>query len=290
VCATYASNMVTINSAPCTVKGFDFSLHNGIGLRISGSITNGALVMITNNKFAYGSAFNPVGGALIWSNTGGFINITIKYNHFDGIYSFTDSCSGGCPTAFIVLLSKGNNTIQYNSFFNTNQHDIEPSAPGTFIAEFNYIQRVGLNPSHGDWIESNNKSGNQILTEDHNTGYSGPSGMASHAGAFCYVTNFNNTTAVVTGGCQNDTWVATGSSGSSGVGYLISINPGGIVNDVTISNNYMDDSGSYGYMYNPTQDGSVMNGPITCTGNKSLTTGAKIAGTISTFGAGWICH
>src|SRR5262249_22070130 len=36
-CATLASFVITVNSGPCTINGFDFSLSNGYRLVISGS-------------------------------------------------------------------------------------------------------------------------------------------------------------------------------------------------------------------------------------------------------------
>lgn len=273
----------TASSSDCTVSGINFE-----GYCVTAAVSGGHTVTFLNDYFWFSTAHcNPAGGSLLGS-TGGTGNIVVRYSVFDGSQVFNSStCSGGCPSELLLVSNAGNLTVQYNAFLRANQHDIQFNHAGTFTGEFNYIESVGLSPSHGDWIISNSGSGNQIFLEDHNTGYGGPPGATSHATAFCYLTNWDGSTAATSGTCSNDTWVSTG---DTEVSYLIEINPGGIVNAVTINNNYVDWSGSFGPMALETQAGSVLNGPIVCSGNRSLVTGAPITGGISSFGAGWTCN
>ena len=270
----------------------DFSLHNGVCLNIN--ISNGATVSVTNSVFKTGSNCDPVGGDQVSVNgTGNFI---FMYNHLDGIYSFTTNN----PEGTVSLKNAGTSTVQYNAFWNCNQHCIRYMTPGTFYVEYNYFQRIGKSPSHGDGIYGGTSvaGSTTVLYEDHDTYFGGPQGSVGNATSFCYLTNGDGSTAVLSPAtCSYDTMVVTGPT--SGISTLIELNPGGILGATTISNNYLDNgvgTASFGgtaasnYFYMPTQSGSVFNGPMTCTGNKSLVTGAKITGTFSTFGAGWTCN
>jgi hypothetical protein len=273
----------TATSSDCTISGINFE-----GYCVTASVSGGHTVTFLNDYFWFSAAHcNPRGGSLLGS-AGGNGNVVVRYSVFDGSQVFNNNtCSGGCPSELLLVSNTGNLTVQYSVFLRANQHDIQFNHAGTFIGQFNYIETVGLSPSHGDWIISNSGSGYQTFIEDHNTGYGGPSGATSHATAFCYLTSWDGSSAAITGTCSNDTWVSTH---AIEVSYLVEINPGGIVNAVSINNNYLDWSGSYGPMALMTQAGSVLNGSVTCSGNRSLTTGALITGTMSSFGAGWKCN
>lgn len=285
-CASYAASNVNITSAPCTLNGFDFTLHNGICLHVTSAVSSGT-VTISNSHFAAGSSCNPVGGALVTFNSGSTFNGVFQFNQVDGTFDRTDGCSGGCLQALMIFNNTGNNTVQYSAFINTNQHDVQFNGVGTHLAQFNYIEGLGISPSHGDWIISNySGTGTQSITSQYNTGYSGPFGFAN-ATAFCYLTNFDNTTAVLTNSaCNNDTWV----SPNGGVSTLVELNPGGIIDTVSVQNNYLYTTPpSQNFFLMPTQTGSVFNGPMTCKNNTRMDTGATVTGPISSFGAGWVC-
>jgi len=281
-CASYASNVVTINFAPCTIDHFDFSLHNGIILTVSTGITNGATITITNNNFTIGSSSDIPGGAVVVFSAGITANAIIEFNHFDGTYTYTDGCSGGCPSELLLFSAVGNLTLEYNAFINTNQHDFQYNNVGTLTAKYNYISGIGHAPSHGDFVASNyGGSGMQVANMDYNTGYQDNSATHSNAGgAFCYVSNVNASSAVWTGECNNNTFVAQ-SGGTNTWSYHVRVDPGSIYLSTLIENNWFDVSGALGGIEN----GAAANGPFTCIGNKTLGTGAAYTTVYGTGGS-----
>lgn len=270
-CATYSAgseNDVTINSAPCTIDHFDFSLNTGVCLIISSSITNNLNVTITNNNFVIGTTCHPPGGGMI-----AFLgNVTsfIRYNTFNEKY-------GNAFSNIINQQVDGSTTIEYNVFLNADQAGIGLQGSGTYVVRFNYMFGLGCCTSHADWFILNNGSGKTFsIDEEFNTIVRDPVNQftaGGGAGAFCYI-SLNPGVNFTSGKCANDTYISPlNYDGTTSVTYPVRVEPAGTVGLITISNNYIDYSGSFGAIQSRSTLGTAT---VACSGNQNLTTGVRI--------------
>jgi hypothetical protein len=263
-CATRSGSTITINSAPCTITHLDFSVGNSWCLvdNASGAST----VTIDNNKFANGSGCNANGGALLTLT--GSAPVVVQYNQFTG-----NQVGGG---GLLQALMQNNAPVtsidvHYNAFIDTDQADIQLNSPTTLNVSFKYAEGVGCCTNHGDWVIPN-YSGTGAYNDSFDTVYS--AGTRTNATTFCYVTAQNGA-GVISGSCKNMTLVAAGAVQGQ-VGFMLESDQV-TVNTFVVTDNWIDSTDSFGYYTD--QSGSTFNGPITCSGNKDLITGATATGT-----------
>lgn len=262
--------VVTVNTAPCTLSHLDFSLHNGIC--VIDSASGGGTVTFDNDYFAWGTNCNANGGSLLVLS--GTAAVIIQYSQFTGSQIGSPGLEALVQTN---TASPASVTVQYNAFLHTDQADIQLNAATTLNVSFNYAEGIGCCGNHGDWVIPN-WTGTGVYNDSFDTVYTG---AATAATTLCYITAQNGS-GTISGYCKNNTLVANG-AGMPTVGFLVETDAV-VVNTFSVSNNWMDITDSFGYFTD--QSGSTFNGPITCTGNKNLITGATATGTI----AGHTCN
>lgn len=261
---------ITINTEPCTLSHLDFSTRNGIC--VTDNASGSGTVTFDNDKFGWGTNCNANGGSLLYLR--GTAPVVIQYAQLTG-------SQVGSPGLEALVQTSGASpasvTIHYSAFIATDQADIQLNAATTLNVSFNFAQGIGCCGNHGDWVIPN-WTGPGAYNDSFNTVYTGPSSAAT---TLCYITAQNGV-GTISGSCKNNTLVANG-HGTPTVGFLVETDAV-VVNAFSVSNNWMDMTNSYGYFTD--QSGSTFNGPITCSGNKNLITGATATGTI----AGHACN
>lgn len=256
---------VTVNSAPCTLTHLDFSTKNGIC--VTDNASGSGTVTFDNDNFSWGTNCNINGGALV--TLSGTAPVMVQYSQFTG----SEAGAGGLQEA--LLQSQGTApssiTVEYSAFINTDQADIQPTVPGIVNVHFNYAEGVGCCGNHGDWVIPD-WAGTGVYNDSYDTVFS--AGTRTAATTFCYVTAQNGA-GTISGFCKNNTLVANGSAQGT-VGFMLESDQV-TVNSFTVTNNWIDSTDAFGYYTD--QAGSTFNGPITCSGNKDLITGATATGT-----------
>ncbi len=270
-CASYAAgtnNMVTINSAPCTIDHFDFSLHNCVVITISSSITSG-VIDITNNNFVAGSGCASVFGGQINNNSTGTI-VNVLYNSFDQSYTnlyFADFIGPGSGSTFVV---------EYNTFTYGIKDGVDPGGNSITTLKYNYLFALGVTSSHSEWFQLAAGTGTTVsLDSEFNTIVQTPVNRFTTGGqaAWCYADTNNGVTATSIK-CANETYIIPPAiSGGNPSTFNIRIEPGNISFPATITNNYMDASGGFANIETRSTTGTAT---VTCTGNQDMTTGARI--------------
>ena len=250
-------------------------MNNGVCLQVPDTITNNANLTITNNIFKAGTGCQPVGGGII--NITGKVNAIIRYNTFEQSYNNNFS-------NILNLQADGNRTIEYNAFLHADQHDIAFQSSGAYVVRYNYAFGTGCCGNHGDWIIFNNGgAGNTFsIDEEFNTVSQdrAVAGAGAGATALCYMSTYDGIN-FTSAKCANDTYISKlGDDGLSHVSYVIRVEPAGTWGPATVSNNYIDSSGSIGPIFGTSAGGTAT---VTCNGNKDLTTGNKITGTFGFF-------
>lgn len=155
-CATVAGSapaLVTVNSAPCTINGFDFASHNAY-LTVAANLGASNLVTITNNKF---KAIVGNGSNVVFAGSGACDDL-IENNEFDGSATigatgFVDSTlmGYGCTT--------GTLTVEYNYSHNPAFKFMAPAGSFTVVhsatitEKYNLFRNIDLSPAptrHGE--------------------------------------------------------------------------------------------------------------------------------------------
>jgi hypothetical protein len=229
-----STRTVTISGNNVTLDGYDFSLHGGYQVYISGANDT-----ISNSNFVLGS---NTGGYLIAGGSSAS-NLTISNNTMD-------ASSGGNETSLIGFAGSGAITLEYNWFKNFPQHVLElTQGPGTtfsVVYKYNLIENGGVLPAHLNYLQFGGGHATSVVVE-YNTGYqTNLSGgetfqFYNYAGG-----SIDNSTLAY------NTIIASGGPLGSHMGYLIhggynptysSANPG------TAHDNYFDSSASWGPFY-----------------------------------------
>lgn len=273
-CATFSGTgpfSVTVITAPCNLSHFDFSLYNGICVT---SNANGAgLVVFDNDHFAEGSGCNPSGGASALLTLAGSAPVTVQYSDFRGTQSSNPQqllvVTGTLPTL----------TVLYSGFFNTTQAVIEVfGGPLTLHAHYNYAENIGdpVRGRHGDWmIQFSDAS--MVYDDAWNVIYMG----TSFPTANCYITSGAGDAAGTpfSGNCSHNTYVGKTPRSGSMLGLLVTIDMSsntGNLGAFDVSDDYMDTA--FAFDYYTTVSGSTITGPVTCSGNIDLNSGAVAVG------------
>jgi hypothetical protein len=267
-CASFrsgAQQWVSIDSVPCTIDHFDFTMHNCIGLQAVGLNNPSGTATVTNNKFCAGTGWQPPGNGLFNSNSA--INHVIRYNTFDEAYN-------GTVGSVISQLSTGDFTIEYNLFLRSSQAVTNMVYDGTFTVRYNVAVGLGCCATHGDWFILNGTATPRVFNESFNLVNSDQTSCC--ASALCYWSP--NGSGPMTGGCTNDTYItaistaADGPPGNGTVSYIVRIEPVTGNGPLTFRDNYMDLAGTLG----PFLAAPVSGVAVNCSGNKNLNTGATL--------------
>jgi hypothetical protein len=282
-CAVYSAHGVSVNAdvQPCTVSHLDFSLHNGICVRVSGS--GGHTAIFDNDKFGAGSSCNSFGG-IISVGSDSRLDLVVQYSEFADNYRCTN-CQGD-----IGWNATGTVTVRYSSLLGINCRVINVSAAGsgTFIRQYNYLEGIGgLTGCHGETVEYNTSLTIVQDTEAFNNYYvpaSSCGGITSCDTALSYVTSGAPRVGTISNSVvQNNVMITRLTpNGKVTVSSPIWIDTtfSNNIKSVTVNQNYIDPAGSYWpiLVYPPNGTGSI--GSAACSGNKLLTTGAPITGTL----------
>lgn len=274
-CATYSgtagAHSVTVNSSPCTVDHFDLTLNGGTCLNVSGGITSGGTVTLTNNNVKAGANCQPSGGGIV--NVGGNATVIIRYNTLDVNYV-------NMPSNIINIGGDGLRTVEYNVLLRPAQHTVSFQGNGDYTVRYNYSLGEGCCDNHGDWVIIAGTTGTTFsLNEEFNTVTIDPdtTDLGHTATAFCYMETYS--VNLTSARCANDTYVSSLSvDGRGHVGYVIRVWPAGnwSPGPIEVKDNYVDATGSFGWLL---VNSGAGNPTITCSGNKDLVTGAARTGT-----------
>lgn len=137
---SYASFVVSCATASVTITGWDFSLHNGIGLRLTASG-----ITVTKNNFNMGSNNKPV-----IELDSGATNTTITQNNITNNGQIDSSSFGGL---IYQNAATGPLTIEYNYMHDTGA-DIVDVTGGTTTIQYNLMMNDGeTSGSHPDYLQ-----------------------------------------------------------------------------------------------------------------------------------------
>ena len=130
------NRLIRITGNNVTLSGYDFSLHGGYGVLVTGANDT-----ITNSNFALGTY---QGAYEIYEPTSGAGGLTITNCVFDE----TGNGQGNNESGVIAYGASGTITLQYNQFENIPQHVLEMTqASGTtasLVYEDNLIENGGI--------------------------------------------------------------------------------------------------------------------------------------------------
>ena len=141
-CATYASQQVTVNSGPCTLTGFDFTLHGGVILKISDSLSG--TITVKNNSFVINGAANNL--YAIYFGKGD--TIVFEFNDCNGLAPAGGTGSGfGVSRCIYAGASPAAVTFEYNYIYNQDAQGIILAGFGpsglTYISKYNVFGSMG---------------------------------------------------------------------------------------------------------------------------------------------------
>jgi len=289
-CASYSSSVVSINAdaQPCTLSHIDFSLHNGICVRVYGG--DGHTVIFDNDKFASCNSFS----GFIAVESDSRLDMIVQYSEFADNYRCT-KCQGAIGWNGI-----GTVTVQYTSLIGINCRIINVGAAGrgTFIRQFNYLEGMGgLTGCHGETVEYNTSLPIAQDTEAFNNYYvpgSSCGGSTSCDTALSYVTSGAPSVGTISNSAVNNNVMITRLTPNGKVTVSspiwIDTNFSNTIASLTVRQNYIDPAGSYRaiLVYPPNGTGSI--GSAACSGNKLLKTGAPITGTFGSLASLVICR
>lgn len=120
---SYSSSIVSCSGSNITVMGYDFSLHGGIKLSVTGG---SAGLTVTRNKFALApNCSDPVVNLSVTGVTG------ITYNTFDGGGGTCGTLSFGSMINASQTATGSILTVEYNYFLNTPQDAVDMRGPAS---------------------------------------------------------------------------------------------------------------------------------------------------------------
>jgi len=291
-CASYASNMMTINgdSQPCVLDHFDFSLHGGICLNITGR--GGNTVKFTNDVFSANASKCP--NYLIHVGGGVVTNIVGLYLDFDD--NFTPSMSSD-----IDVTGVSNVSLQYSNFRNISCRIINTDNGSTASVNlrYNYLEGLGAgNGCHGETVEYNSATTVVMHRESYNNYYE-PVSFGGDT-SFAYVTSGApgpaGPGAMTTARLSHNVMITrpTAGGGVTVSGALwVDTSFNNTISSLTMLNNWIDPAGSYFAILVDVQGANLgWIASSVCTGNMKLTAAgaAPITGTLGTGASTVLCN
>jgi hypothetical protein len=233
-----SSRTVFVSGNNITLDGYDFSLHGGYQVAVTG-----ANVTISDSNFVLGTN----AGAYLISGGLSATNLTIKY-------CTMDASTLGNQTSLIGWRGTGTLTVEYNWLKNFPQHVVEMTQPhGTTFSldyEYNLIEQGSLRPgSHLNFLQFGDGTGTSI-TVAYNTTYQTP--QVSGGEGFQFYMNVAGSLSNVS--ATNNTMIATGGPQGSAMSYMF--HAGVLSRDASstpatgvVNNNYLDFTSGWGAFY-----------------------------------------
>jgi len=326
-CAALDSNQgtqrVTVNSTPCTLDHLDFSAQGGVCVHVAGGLTGN--VTFTNDKFIAGK---DNGGCFelgaLTVDTGAAVNMLVKYSEFDSPYAIyypTLATSASDTNAYIyATMTGGSITMEYSAMQMCPGGCIEvltkTGTNPTVTSEYNYVEGNG-GSGYGPGLAPlphANYSGIEITvgatlnqwTDQFDTIYLPPTSCCGSdvLGALdqvvpsgtlnSYIADHNVLIARPYGSGPVCSQPPTQPGCTYGPAAML-MRTGNASNSQTISttmtNNYVDDTGTGMYLSNPTLDYGLFSAgnaqSSTCSGNVNLIGGTAVIGNLGD--GSWHC-
>ena len=276
--ATVSGNAITISSNNVTLNGFDFCGHSEATLTINANVTG---YVVSNNSFCG----PPANGETV--DVGDGSSGIFKYNDFNGLAVLggagspnATGCGGGTcgPNGSLCCGGPASFTFEYNYCYQQDSKCFQlsglGSGTGAIIEKYNLFDTVGNCPSpdpcaHGE-EEYQYGSGTTAQTVSFNTYYNPFHCSSVSDSTGCPAGNSENVTAN-SGAFQADALTINGvtmdhnvalSPGpqstcnasntyayTSSAVFYIGQQEGGTLENVTIANNYADNSGTFFVWY-----------------------------------------
>lgn len=234
-----STNTVTVSGNNVTLNGYDFSLHNGTLLTVTGANDT-----IENSYFALGSNQCPTAGSCTGTMiqfTSASSNPTMLNNEVNGNDIATTLQAG----AMVTIASSGTATMHYNYFHDSGEDAVDVQASSsTQIDKFEYNAwyKTGVNTAHQDTIQWYNTTIGSGSSVGFNTVYQtvpqpgGGNGMLVplSEGSSSTMTGLDehNNTIITTSGCNNCNWA---------VGFYDDLS--GTSDHVSVRDNFVDPTG-----------------------------------------------
>jgi hypothetical protein len=235
------AHRVRIDGNNCVLDSYDFTANGGADIVIFGSNT-----VITNSKFIWTDAVRLAGSFSSIGIIPGANNTTIKYCSFDG-NAPAFGANAANQTSLIIGNGIGKLTLQYNYFFNFNQHVLEVggSTPSSIDYQFNLIANGGSGATlqHMNYLQIASVGTYDVIAQ-FNTSY-GPSTNPSGGEGFqLYNNGAGNVSAIF---AYNTNVCTPDGSGLTHVSEFPS--GGGGITRATIHDNYIAKGGGTTFFY-----------------------------------------
>jgi len=274
---------------PCVLDHLDFSLHGGICFMVQGN--NGNTVAFSNDKFASGSSNCSLFSGFIQEDAGNNTNIVVQYSEFDDNYAC--QCGGELSSnATGVTLG-----LIYNAFVGVTARVMYGQS--SLGMAYNYVNGMGNGTNgHGE-VEEFGSLGALSYTDVFNTYYVASTNCCDTA--VIYIENgketgTGNSSATISAQVMFDTIVVRqGANQYNPVAAPIWIQTtqGVVIPSLNVQQNYIDANGSLVippiYVYPPDNNGGYI-GTNACAGNKYLSTGGAITGTLGSGTSTLVCN
>jgi hypothetical protein len=274
-CASYSSNVVTVNSTPCTLTHLDATLDGGICFQISAS---GGTVTFDNIKFGINNAACPWGVI-----NSGSSSVVVQYSEIDDFQSFNGQG---------FIFGTGSAMVKYSNLLGVSCRliNVNGGGSGSYVVEYNYLEDMGNASSgcHAEITELNTSATVALEQDSWNVFYA--TGKSCCATAFDYMTSGDPSVGTLTQAIISNNVEITRPTGSGAVTIAlpsrIDVTFKNTITNLTVSNNYYDPAGGYNVdldnsIYLIGSSGGYLTNPGLCSGNYLLANGARITGTAS---------
>jgi hypothetical protein len=282
--SSYNANTLIANAdmQPCMLDNLDFTLHGGYCVLVTGS--GGNTVTFSNDHFATGTSNCTQYAGWIQMQAGTTANILVKYSEFDDNYGCT--CGGA-----ITMSGDGDVTVEYSAAVGVTGRfeNIGSTSTGSIHNKYNYIEGIGSTYEHGEVVEINTANP-YVYSELWNNYYASSTNCCDTA--LIYMTAGVGPTAgnITTGTASYNVLIARRNPTLSLGGVVVSVpvwveaTNGTIITNLTVSNNYIDSTGSFWPINSYPSDGTGAITNSTCSGNISLVTARLTNGVTVTAG------
>lgn len=236
------THRVRIDGNNIVLDGYDFTANGAADILIFGSN-----VTISNSKLLWSDAVRLAGSFSLMGIIAGANNSTIKYCVFDGNGTALGANAAN-QTSLISCNGIGKLTLQYNYFFNFNQHVLELGAltSSTLDYQFNLIANGGSGATlqHMNYLQITSSGSYSDAVVQFNTAY-GPTTNPSGGEGFQM---YNNGSGNVAGTFAYNTIIAT--PDGSGLTHISEFpSGGGGITRATVHDNYIAKGASPTFFY-----------------------------------------
>jgi hypothetical protein len=285
-CATVSGNAMTVQSAPCAIKGYHFT---GMCVGWVSGITSG-VITITDNLFTLAAGCDSANTKFVGeSGSGdetGTQEVIFTFNEVDETYSIVTRN----VSSYVAVYGGGTTmgtpacVIEYNYFHdgqgNTFELDSQNTSNSGSVCEIHYniISNTGSPGSHSDNPYFGGAPGFDYQPNmSFNTVVAYTVGNSA-TGSFTYSSQINSGYIQIGGYIQNNIIIANDGNGSDQISaFLIRCcNTGYTLPGIIVDNNWYDATSSFGFLTSPNQ-------LFFCTGNKNLIDGTVYTNTFGSY-------